>query len=125
MAPVQFRVIGVAGAALLDRVEDCFPEGRLIALDEQEVVRFPVPVLFLPGDVLRGLPLCVDGVGGDHGVVQVYGVQQFPDLGGLGGFIRDPVLGDDHLLLVQHRGEQLDLPVQGRRGAISRRSRSR
>ena len=51
-------------------------------------------------------------VGGDHRVLQVHGLQQLPDLGDLGGVIRDPVLGDDHLLLVQHRGEQLDLAVQ-------------
>ncbi len=56
--------------------------------------------------------LGVGGIAGDHRVVQVNGVQQFSDLGGLGRLVRDPVLGDHHLLLVQHRGEQLDLPVR-------------
>jgi hypothetical protein len=50
----------------------------------------------------------VHGICGDHRALQIDVVQQFPDLGGLVG---DPVLGDDHLLLVQHGGEQLDLPV--------------
>ncbi len=81
-------------------------------LDEQEVVRFPVPVVFAAGDVLRGLPLGVGCVGGDHRVLQVHGLQQLPDLGGLGGLVRDPVLGDHGFLFVQHRGEQLDLPVR-------------
>jgi hypothetical protein len=53
----------------------------------------------------------VGRVGGDDRAGQVHGLQQFPDLGGLGCFVGDPVLCDDHLLLVQHRGEQLDLPV--------------
>jgi len=52
------------------------------------------------------------GVGGDHCVLQVHGLQQFLYLGDLGRVIRDPVLGDDDLLLVQHRGKQLDLAVQ-------------
>jgi hypothetical protein len=51
----------------------------------------------------------VGGVAGDDGAVQVYRAQQFPDLGDLVGVLGDGVLGDDHLLLVQHRGEQLDL----------------
>ena len=41
-------------------------------------------------------------------------LQQVPDLGGLSGLVRDPVLGDDGLLLVQHGGEQ---PRPGRQHA--------
>ena len=87
-------------------------EFRLVALDEQEVRRAAASVFFRPGDVVRGVPLRVDGVGGDHRAVEVHVLQQLFDLGGLGGLVRDPVLGDDGLLLVQHGGEQLDLPVQ-------------
>jgi hypothetical protein len=53
----------------------------------------------------------VGGIGGDDRVPQVNGVQQLPDLGGLGGLVRDSVLGDDDLVFLQHRGEQLDLAV--------------
>jgi hypothetical protein len=91
----------------LDGVEDCPLQRGRVSLHEQEVIRFP-----LSGDVLPGLPLRVDRVGGDDRVSQVDAVQQFPDLRCLGGLVRDPVLGDDDLLLVQHRGEQLDLAVQ-------------
>ena len=49
------------------------------------------------------------GVAGDDRVGQVHRVQQVLDLGDLIGVLGDGVLGDDHLLLVQHRGEQLDL----------------
>ena len=80
-------------------------------LDEQEVVRVPAAVFSPPGNVFRGLPLRVRRVGGDHRAMQVHGLQQFFDLRGLGRLVGDPVLRDDHLLLVQHRGEQLDLPV--------------
>lgn len=51
MAAVQPRVTGVARAVLLDGVEDGPLRSRLVSLDDQEVVRFPVPVLFLHGDV--------------------------------------------------------------------------
>jgi len=54
----------------------------------------------------------VRGVGGDHGTGQVHRVQQLPDLGDLVGLVRDPPLRDDHLVLVQQRSEQLDLPVR-------------
>jgi hypothetical protein len=80
-------------------------------LDEQEVVRVPAAVFFRPGYVFRGLPLRMGRVGGDHRAVQVHGLQQILDLRGLGRLVGDPVLGDDRLFLVQHRGEQLDLPV--------------
>jgi len=78
-------------------------------LDEQEVVRFPAPVFPGPGDVGGGLALGVGGIAGDDGAGQVHRIQQLPDLGDLVGVLGDGVLGDDHLLLVQHRGEQLDL----------------
>jgi hypothetical protein len=54
----------------------------------------------------------VRGVSGDHGTGQVHRVQQLPDLRDLVGLVGDPPLRDDHLLLVQQRGEQLDLPVR-------------
>jgi hypothetical protein len=79
--------------------------------DEKEVVRVPAAGFFLPGDVSGGFPLRVDGIGGDDRVPQVNGVQQLSGLGGLGGLVRDPVLRDDGLLFLQHRGEQLDRPV--------------
>ena len=108
---IQFRVVRLAGALPLDGVEDGPLQRRLVSL-EQGVVRFPAAVFFPPGDVLRSLPLRVGGVGGDDRVPQVHAVQQLPDLGRLGGVVRDPDLGDNRLLLVQHRGEQLHLPVQ-------------
>jgi hypothetical protein len=111
VAVVQFRVVRLAGAVVLDGVEDGLVRGRLVALDEQEVVRSAVPVLFLAGDAVRGLPLRVGGVGGDHRAFQVHGLQQLLQLGGLGGLVRDPVLRDHDLVLVQHRGEQLDLAI--------------
>lgn len=112
VALVEFGVVGVAGAVFLDRVEDGPLEVFPVSFDEQEIVRFPAAVFFLSRDVLRGLVLRVDGVGGDDGAVEVDVLQQGPDLGGLGGVVRDPVLGDDCLVLVQQGGEQLDLPVQ-------------
>jgi hypothetical protein len=96
---------------VLDGAEDGPLQGGLVALDEQEVVRSAVPVLLAAGDVVRGLALGVGRVGGDYGVVQVHAGQQLFDLGGLGGLVRDPDLPDDHLFLLQHRGEQLDLAV--------------
>jgi hypothetical protein len=81
-------------------------------LDEQEVVRSAAAVVFAAGDVFRGLVLGVGGVGGDHGVLQVHVLQQFLYLGGFGGLVRDPVLGDHDLFFVQHGGEQLDLAVR-------------
>ena len=78
-------------------------------LDEQEIVRAPAAVFFRRGDVARGAVLGVRGVPGDHRVLQVYGVQEFFDLGDLVGVLRDGVLGDDDFLLVQHRGEQFHL----------------
>ena len=112
MTAVQFRVIGVAGAVPLDGAEDRALEFRLAALDGQEVRRAATSVFFRPGDVVRGVPLRVDGLGGDHRAVEVRVLQQLFELGGLGGLVRDPVLGDDGLLLVQHGGKQLDMPVQ-------------
>ena len=82
-------------------------QARLVAFDGQQVVRFP-----FPADVLGGVVLGVCGVGGHHGIRQVYRVQQLFDLRDLVGVVGDAVLGNDHLLLVQHRGEQLDLPVR-------------
>ena len=52
------------------------------------------------------------GVGGDDGVLQVHVVEEGLDLGGLGGVVGYPDLGDDRLRLVEHGGEQLDLPVE-------------
>ena len=78
-------------------------------LDEQEVIRAPAAFVFRPGQVGGGLPLGVGGVPGDHRAVQAHRVQQLPDLGDLVGVLGDRVLGDDHLFLVQHRGEQLHL----------------
>ncbi len=112
VAVVQFRVVRVAGAAVLDGVEDGTLQRRLVSLEEQEVIGAAVPVVLAARDVLRGLALGVGCVGGDHRVLQVHGVQQLFDLGGLGRLVRDAVLGDHHLLFVQHRGEQLDLPVR-------------
>ena len=59
------------GGSPLDSVETALPGVRLVALDEQEVRRAAASVLFRPGDVVRGVPLRVDGVGGDHGTGQV------------------------------------------------------
>ena len=78
-------------------------------LDDQEVVRAPAAVFLGTSDVGGGLALGVGGVAGDDGAVQVHRVQQVLDLGDLVGVLGDGVLGDDDLLLVQHRGEQLDL----------------
>ena len=111
MAVVELGVVRLARAAGLDGVEDGALQAGLVPLDEQEVVRFPAAVFLLSGDVCRGLALGVGGVGGDDRAGQVHGVQQLLDLGDLIGVVGDAVLGDDHLLLVQHRGEQLDLPV--------------
>jgi hypothetical protein len=36
----------------------------------------------------------------------------FPGDGFRGVVLGDPVLGDDHAVVVEHRGEQLDLPVR-------------
>ena len=67
-----------------------------------------VPVdVYLPSCWRRAAPPA--GVAGDDGAGQVHRIQQFPDLGDLVGVLGDGVLGDDHLVLVQHRGEQLDL----------------
>lgn len=41
MAAAESDVVGVAGAAGLDRAEDGPLQGGLVALDEQEAVRFP------------------------------------------------------------------------------------
>jgi hypothetical protein len=54
----------------------------------------------------------VGGVGGDDRVPQVHAVEQGLHLGGLGGVVGDPDLGDDRFLLVEHGGEELDLAVQ-------------
>jgi hypothetical protein len=113
MGAVQLRVIGdAAGAAGLDGVEGGALEGRGVPLDEQEVVGFPSAVLFLSRDVLRGLAAGMGGVGGDDRVLQVHVPEQFLHLGDPRGVVRDPDLPDDHLLVVQHRGEELDLAVQ-------------
>ena len=48
VAAVQFRVVRLTRALFLDGVEDCPLQGRLVALEEQEVVRFAVPVIFRP-----------------------------------------------------------------------------
>ena len=48
VAAVQFRVVRLTRAWFLDGVEDCPLQGRLVALEEQEVVRFAVPVIFRP-----------------------------------------------------------------------------
>jgi hypothetical protein len=55
--------------------------------------------------------LGVGGVRGDDGICQVHRVQQLFNLGDLVCVDGNVVLGDDYLLLLQHRGEQLDLPV--------------
>ena len=111
VAVVELHVAGGVLARGLDLVEDGLLQAGLVALDEQEVVRAAVPAVRAARDVLRGLALGVGSVGGDDRAFQVHGLQQLLDLGGLGCLVGDPVLGDDHLLLVQHRGEQLDLPV--------------
>jgi hypothetical protein len=111
VAVVDLDVVRGSPARVLDKVEDGALDAGLVALDEQEVVRVPAAVFFWPGDVFRGLPLGVGRVGGDHRVLQAHGLQQLLDLRGLGCLVGDPVLGDDHLLLVQHRSEQLELPV--------------
>jgi hypothetical protein len=49
----------------------------------------------------------VRGVAGDHGAGHIDRVEQFLDLGDLGGRGRDTDLGDDDRLVVEHRGEQL------------------
>jgi hypothetical protein len=54
----------------------------------------------------------VGGVGGHDRVPQVHVPEQLFYLGDLGGVIGDPDLADDHLLAVEHRGEELDLAVQ-------------
>jgi hypothetical protein len=110
---VQFGVVRVAApAAGLDGVEGGTLEEWRVPLHEQEVVSLPSAVLFLPGDVLRGLPAGVGGVGGDHRPAKLHVAEQGLHLGDLGGAVRDPDLPDDHLSLAEHCGEQLDLPVQ-------------
>jgi hypothetical protein len=53
---VQLGVVRFPRPFLLEGTEDRALEGRLVSLDEQEVVRLP-----LAGDVLGGLPLRVGG----------------------------------------------------------------
>jgi hypothetical protein len=65
----------------------------------------------IPGDVFRSVALGVGSIGGDHRASQVHAAEQVADLGDLVGIVRDAMLGDDQAVAVQHRGEQLDLPV--------------
>ncbi|HUY50170.1 MAG TPA: hypothetical protein VMV92_31445 [Streptosporangiaceae bacterium] len=96
------------GAAIgVDLAVDGALQSWLVALDAQQVARFP-----FPADAGGGVALGVGGAGGDDGIRQACGVQQLPDLCDLVRIVGDAVLGDDHALLVQHRGEQLDLPVR-------------
>jgi hypothetical protein len=105
VAIVDIDVVRGFPACGLNQVEDGPLDARLVAPDEQKIVRFSAAVFSAAGDVLRGLSLGVGHVGGDDHVLQVHGLQQLLDLRGLGCLVGDPVLSDDHFLLVQHRGE--------------------
>jgi len=97
VAVVEFLVVGLAGAAGLDRVEDDALERRLVALDGQEAVRVPAPARGRAGDVLRRGGAGMDGIDGDDRACQLHAGQQFPDLGDLGGAVWHPDLPDDCL----------------------------
>ena len=56
VAVVDLDVVRGFPARGLDQVEDGALDARLVALDEQEIVRFPAAVFFRPGDVFRRSP---------------------------------------------------------------------
>jgi len=103
---VQLGVAGVAGTAALDGVEGGTLQVWGVPLDEQEVVRSPAD-----GDVPGRLAAGVERVRCDHRAFQVHVLEQLFHPGRLGRAVRDPDLRDHGAALVQHRGEQLDLPV--------------
>ena len=91
------------------RLEVCQQAG-LVGLDGQDVV----PAL--AGDPLRGCPLAVQGVGGDHHVGHVDGGEQLAQGGDLAALVRHGLLGPR-----PHRARGPERPA----GAASRQHRRR
>jgi hypothetical protein len=102
-------VAAVAGAiqhghALPGQALAAVQQGRLVGLDDQQVVG-----LLVGDQELGGLRVGLERVGGDHHIGQVEVDQQWLQAGDFAGGAVDPALGQHRAAGVVHTGQQVDL----------------